>query len=299
MRPALIAIALAITSTTAHATPAQDLNEGRTAFINRDCKNVERILNPLVFPEERLAQLNDLVETYIMLGSCLVDLGRTVEAKPRFEKALLLMPDRRLPENNPNYSAATLKVFEETRADVAARVKAMQDAKLLQAKLDEIDELKKTMVTVEDHPYILNFVPFGAGAFQNGNRVRGIIYASTQFVTLAASLGTWAYLVNTYGLTNKNVPLADGPFVRNLQILEIVSGAAFFVSYGASVFDALYHWTPRVRGEFDPELLTPEQQKLLEEIERRKQQRAKQSTSFRLSPMITPDGVGLGLSWEN
>ncbi|MCX5747945.1 MAG: hypothetical protein NT062_36240 [Proteobacteria bacterium] len=292
MRFTLIAAVVTI-SATASATPTQDLNDGRTAFKAKEFAVARRILADLIYPQPKLGRTDDLVEAYVMGAACLVELGRTDEAKAEFKSALQLQPERRLVEGG-YYSEATIRVFEAVRAELLESNKRLDEARLRQEQLDQIENLKKTIVLYEDHPWSRNFVPFGAGQFQNKRPVRGILFASGQAATLVTSVGIYAYLVNTYGLNNSHVPLADGPTVRRLQIDEIVTGAAFIGLYGWGVIDALLNYQPRVRGEFDETLLTPEQRKLLESTKKKTPQ-----TSLRIGPMITPSGVGIGLSWEN
>src|SRR3569623_1703576 len=141
------------------------------------------------------------------------------------------------------------------------------------------------MKVVETHQYYLNFLPFGAGQFQNHDRWAGIGFATGEAATLATSLGIWFYLTDKYGINcPKCVATADAPGVLRLQQVEIGAGIAFFAVYGASILHALYHYQPHIEGKSDPSLLPPD----MRTVEPAKK------TSFRdrihIGPMLTPSG---------
>ena len=100
----------------------------------------------------------------------------------------------------------------------------------------------------ERQPYFVNFVPFGAGQFQNGARGKGTGFAIAEGATGAASAGIFVYLASKYGLAGE-VPIEDSLQVRSLQRIEIATGVAFFALYAAGIVDSLRHHEPyRCRG---------------------------------------------------
>lgn len=292
---AIVAAAAAI----AQASPAQELNAARDAFAKRDYVTAYPVLNALVHPRERLARADDLVEAYAMLGSCLVELGRTDEAIPEFTHALRLQPERQL--TTGFYQDPEIKVFDDTKAKIAAENKAIEDAKKLAALADTVARIESSQTFIEVHPYSRNFVPFGAGQFQNHMPIRGVLFAASEALTLGTSVGTWYYLVNRYGFNAKidrTTQTSTFHTVQRLEQIEIASGIAFFALYAGGVIDSLLHYQPRQRLEFDESLLSPEQRKLLDEV-RKKKPAAPPKTSFHLVPMLGDGVAGIGLGWEN
>jgi hypothetical protein len=96
----------------------------------------------------------------------------------------------------------------------------------------------------EPHPYAFNFVPFGAGQLENGQRGKALAFALAEVATAATSAGIYVHLEHQYpdGL----VPVAEVGHARTLQQLEVGSGVAFFGLVGWGVIDAITHWHPAV-----------------------------------------------------
>ena len=114
----------------------------------------------------------------------------------------------------------------------------------------------------------------------------------------AGSFGIWFSLVNQYGIRSDKVPLDDAQRVLTLQRLEIGLGVAFLVSYAISVVDMRRNYKPQTRVKIDESQLPPEHK----EGDKPAPTKPKQ-TSLRerilISPMVTPDSVGIGIGWEN
>lgn len=98
-------------------------------------------------------------------------------------------------------------------------------------------------------PYFVNFVPFGAGQLQNGDRGKGYALAVGEAVTATVSASAFVYLTSKYGVSG-TVAIEDGASVRRLQQVEVGTGVAFFALYAYGVVDALRHYEPyrEVRG---------------------------------------------------
>ena len=65
------------------------------------------------------------------------------------------------------------------------------------------------------------------------------------------------------------------------------------------VVDAYVHYKPQTRTAIDESVLPPELRGLLKPETSAPAPKKKPKTSFRVVPMLTPDGAGIGLSWEN
>src|SRR5262245_26917397 len=93
------------------------------------------------------------------------------------------------------------------------------------------------------HPYIVNFIPFGAGQAENGEPGKALAFAAAETATGAVSFATWSYLVGTYH--DRMVPAGDAGSVRTLQQVEIATGFAFFALVAWGAIDAVLHDRPR------------------------------------------------------
>jgi len=290
MRAALIAITLVgALAAGAHAGPAQDLERARTNFRNKDCASATPILKDLLYPRPQLARTSDLVEAHVLLGVCHFEGGRRDDAKSEFEAALALDPTKTL--EPLIFTEGQVRLFDETRADVEARAKRDRELRELEEQRERFRRALANTRAYETRSYFVNFVPFGAGQFQNKQTNKGVLFAAGQGVTFATSAGIFLYLAGKYGLVAK-VPLEDGPSVRRLQQIEIGTGAAFFAIYAWSVVDALRNYKPREEIAVDPALL--------EELQPKP---APKQTSLRdrihFGPVLLPGGAGIGLSLEN
>ncbi|MGE0869412.1 MAG: tetratricopeptide repeat protein [Kofleriaceae bacterium] len=290
----IAAIAIVSSSATAFASPGQELDKARHHFRAKDCQSAFGPLRALLYPSEQLAQRNDLVEAHAMLGACFFDTGQREDARSEFEKVLQLQPDKTL--SDLLFSSGSIKLFEETKSELVARAQRDAEIKKLAEDRERLRKYRESLVVYETHPYYVNFVPFGAGQFQNKERGKGLFFASTQVITGGASAGIFLYLATQYGL-NAKVPLEDGPRVRRLQQIEIGTGIAFLGLYAWGVVDSLLRYKPRAQIQGDDSLLPPD----LRNIDKRRTKPKKTSLldRIRVAPMITPSGVGIGLGLED
>jgi len=277
----------------AAASPAQDLEHARQSFREHDYDSARKLATFLLYPDEKLAQPSDLVEAHVILGASDFETGHRAEAKVEFEKALQIQPDKTL--TDLLFSEGAIRLFDETRADIAGRAERDAQLRKLADERERIRRYRESLVVVERRSFGVNFVPFGAGQFQNKQPVRGLLFAAGQGVTGGISVGIFVYLAGKYGF-NAAVPAAESVGVRQLQQIEIGTGIAFFALYTLGVVDALLHYKPRVQIEGDDSLLP----RLPEAPPARKPRpRTSLRERLRLAPMIAPHGAGIGLTWEN
>ena len=296
MRAALIAVALvAAVADVADvaASPGQDLNEARTFFRAKDCAKAAGLLSLLLNPSEQLAQRSDLVEARSMLGACYFELGRREDAREEFERVLQLQPDKTLSELS--YSAGAIRLFDDTKAEIEARAKRDAELKRIAEAREKLEAYRKSLVVYENRPYWVNFVPFGAGQFQEQRRGRGVLFAVGEGLTGGASAGIFLYLATKYGLVAK-VPISEGPRIRQLQQIEIGTGVAFLGLYAWGVVDSLLHHTPRQQIQGDDSLVPRD---LLDVDKPKPSPKTSLRDRIHFGPMITPSGVGIGIGWEN
>jgi len=278
----LVLAILVVRAAPARATPAQELERARQMF--RGGKFAEAIpsLNYLLYPDPRLSQPEDLVEAHVLLGVSAFETGDQATAKREFEEALFL--DRSLRLDTLLFSKAAVEYFESVRREIVEREARDAEKRRLAEQNEALQRALDAMVVIETRPYYVNYIPFGAGQFQNGDRRKGLFFAVSESVTGAVSAGIWLYLVGEYGLPGK-VPPEKATTALRLQQIEIGVGGVCIGLMAWGIVDSLLHYKPSVRGEPDESLLPPEL---------RKANRKKPTTSL----LLYPDGGGLSLTWE-
>jgi tetratricopeptide (TPR) repeat protein len=295
VRALAVLLALTLSVSSAFATPSEDLALARKAFRAGQFQLALEKYNSLVRPRVQLADSTDLVEAYVNLGVCRVEVGDDTGAKIEFEKALEIDPNKQLDPLIVTNKRA-IELFDDTKADIRTR-KDREAAKKREAEEKErYRKFRESLIGVKDNPYWLNWVP-PAGQFQNGHYAKGILLGIGELGTLGTSVGIWFYLVNKYGIRSDQVPVADGPSVRRLQQIEIATGVAFMGLYVFGVIDAHRYYQRQTRTEIDEDSLPLE----LQDPSRKKVTPPKTSLFERMhfSPIVTQDGVGIGIGWEN
>ncbi len=115
-----------------------------------------------------------------------------------------------------------------------------------------------TVLRYERHSYLLNFVPFGAGQFQNDQRRKGWFFFGVEAGLAAISIGALAtnfalYGANPYRKCLQNPPSPGGcppgdidhtqeDHSRALLGVQLVSGGLFFATAIWGVIDAVRHY---------------------------------------------------------
>ncbi len=295
LAPVVVAVAVVAAAGVAHAGPSQDLDKARQSFRSKDCSSVIKVAEPLIYPRSQLASTFDLVEARVLLGVCYYDANRREDARQEFEAVLALQPDKTL--DTLLFSVDAVRFFDDVRADVEARARRDAELRKREDENRRIAEVLKNARTFEKRSYAVNFIPFGAGQFQNKHTGKGIALATSQALTGGASAGIFLYLAGKYGLVAK-VPVVDGPFVRRLQQIEIGTGIAFLGLYALGVVDSLLNYKATVQVEADQDVLD-----LLDSSRPRAPARPKPPRSLRerihVGPVLLESGAGLGISLED
>ncbi|HEU0030076.1 MAG TPA: tetratricopeptide repeat protein [Kofleriaceae bacterium] len=294
MRALIVCLAIVVAVGVAHAGPTQDLDKGRQSFRAHDWQSTITTINFLLYPDLQLGRQDEVVEAHILLGASFFETGNRDKAIDEFRKALQLDPERSI--TNVNFSEGAVRLFDDTKAELRIRLEQEAERRRLAEAAQRLEEYRKSLVVYETHPYYVNFVPLGAGQFQNRQPTKGFLLFGSQIATGGTSLGMFLYLATKYGLQAK-VPLEDGPRVRLLQQVEIGTGLAFFGLYAYGVVDSLLNYKPRAQIKGDDSLIPPD---LLDPS--KSPTKPAQKTSFRdrlkIAPMVTPNAFGIGIGWE-
>lgn len=289
---AIVGLALVAIAAPAEATPAQELDEARSLFRNGEFAAAVPQLNYLLYPTPRLSQPDDLIEAHILLAVCAFETGDRKTARREFEEALFL--ERDLALDTLLFSASAVEYFDDIKQELEDREARDAEQRRLAEENERLQRVLNSMVVIETRPYYVNFLPFGAGQFQNGDQGKGLFFAASQGITGGISAGIWLYLVGEFGLPGKVEPDRIA-FARRLQQIEIGAGSVCLGLMAWGVIDSLLNYEPSARVQADESLIPPDLRKA----------KPKPTTSrLELRPelLVTPSGdaaPGLSLTWEH
>jgi hypothetical protein len=270
-------------------SPAEQLAEARDQFRQGGFTRVIELINPLFYPDARLARQRDIVEGHVLYGAALFETGDRKGAAREFEAALAADDSVTLDENQ--FSVDARNYFDEIKKAKQERDQTADELAAAAAERERLRQAIKNLRIVENRPFWVNFMPFGAGQFQNGDTKWGIFFAATEGAAAATSATIFIYLVNKYGY-NGQVPKEDAGDARLLQQIAIGADVVFYVTAFAGVVHAIRHYKRQKMldpSSIDDDLLDPDQ---------KTKPKPKKSSSIFLHPIPIPDGAGAALTWE-
>ncbi len=274
------------------ATPERILEEAERAYGRSNFKKVIKMLSPLLYPKIRFNQQEQLIQAYKLLGISYVFEKNKNEAEKQFLALLSLRPGYQLdlfvdPE-------AAVEVFEDVKRRNAEKIKAILEKERAEQERQRREDLrrqeeekqrksaavpKKTRIIereVVEHPYWINFLPFGMGQFQNGHIAKGYSVMGLELGLGTLSLGISLGLRFAY--PDGKVSAESWNLANGLSITQVVSGALFFATVAYGIIDALVYYKPKIITE--TEVLN--------------------KNAFYLIPTIGPNqasGLGMGLTF--
>jgi len=201
-----------------------DRNQARSAFVSLLSIDPEHKLDPFLVPPAIVEFFEDVKREH------------EPTLRPLRERRRVLKEQERLAEE------ARRRLFAEERARSGPATK---------------------IVKVQERSYILNWMPLGAGQFQNGHRAKGTAIAAAELVLGAINIG--AILVHNQlvdSADNRCVPSQAGcrdGYTRTarsqIEVVDVVkyaSAGLFWAVYGYGVYDAHRYYVPRVETEISP-----------------------------------------------
>jgi hypothetical protein len=233
-------------------------DRGRTAFGRAEYARAIEILHPLLYPEVLLDSEGEVVQARRMLGVAYLFENKPEDARREFHKLLELRPDYRFdPLLDPQ---RVVDFFNGVLKDDEAVIAEMERRRLARQKKIEpppMRHLPAIVLRYERHSFAVNFVPFGAGQFQNGQRRKGWLFLGAEAVLGAVSVGAFATNLALYGLTPHRGCKMEQPTgiecppaqidhsqedtSRTLLGVQLVSGGLFWAVAIWGVIDAIYY----------------------------------------------------------
>jgi hypothetical protein len=246
-------------------TPREAFDRGRTAFGRAEYKRAIEILHPLLYPETLLDSEGEVVQARRMLGVAHLFENQPDEARKEFRKLLELRPDYRFdplldPQRVVDFFNGVVKEEESTIAVIEKRRKQRDLEIAEERRRREAARLPAvhTAVVYERHSFVLNFVPFGAGQFQNGHRTKGWMFLTSEAALAGISVGAFAANLALYGLSPRHGCLEQQPVggecpdalidrsgentSRWLTRLQLASGGLFYAVAIWGIVDAIRHY---------------------------------------------------------
>ncbi len=219
----------------------------------------------------------ELVELHSAAGLSAHYLGRTADAEQHLTSLLRINPDYSLdPFVIPG---SAVNFFERIRKEMTPELNVIRQKKQLEAEYRRreredqerarraaeeqrrrIEDLSQriTLRTVERRSFVVNFLPFGAGQFQQGRNNIGLALAVTEGATAAVSVVAYAAIALLADNVKRVLPGFDTPdgnatftetgILKQYQgqllawrATKYISAGLFYLLYGLGVADALFH----------------------------------------------------------
>jgi hypothetical protein len=259
-----------------HLSPEETLESAQEAFRTGDFGSLRRLLEPLLFPTPVFERQAERIDARQLLGLGLFFDAQQVTdsderrafldlARQNFFELLRERPDFVL--DGLLYPASVVELFESVRTAHAQEL----DALLAAQNGPEEDSVQTIYVErdVSRRSLVLAFFPFGLGQFQNGDSVKGTLFAVGQGLSLGLNLASYLIVESLRGADGYYDPGPDrrsGDYADALTWRNVMYGSltAFVAIWAGSVVDALLNFE-----EFDiriraldgppPELLPPGQ----------------------------------------
>jgi hypothetical protein len=218
------------------------------------------------------------VEAYRILGLSEYQLGDKAAARTAFVHLLSIDPDQTLdPFLVP---PPIVEFFDKVRLEAEPELAPLRERKKQLKEQERLAEEARRrllaeeqirsgppskIVVVQEHIYLLNFLPFGVGQFQNGDNTKGIIIAVSQVVLGAVNIGAiFAHnaiaddpsrrcsVSTPNNCSNPPIPDSDRALLQSIDIVKYVSAGLFWGVYVYGVADSLVHYVPRIETEIGP-----------------------------------------------
>jgi hypothetical protein len=255
-------VCVVIAAALAQQPPAVSFDRGRTAFERGEYSRSIEILRPLLYPEIRLDTEGQVVQAHRMLGVAHLFDKQNDLAAQEFRKLLQLRPDYRFdplldPPQVVDFFNGVLHGYEEELNRIEARRRqAARDREAVLSPRGGPEVIERHVV---HNSFSINFIPFGAGQFQNGERAKGWVFLLSEAALAGVSVGALTTNFALYGFrphrtclpqmpTDPSEPCkidhTDEDNSKLLTRVQVISGGLFFATAAWGIADAIWHYRP-------------------------------------------------------
>lgn len=288
--PSFLALAFACVlsvtwASSASADASSDVDKGRNAYLSRQYDEADARFKAMLDPKTGSVKEPALVSEALMLwGAVKVAQRKTAEASQLFEQ--LLTRDPQYDPDPLSFPTEVLDVFSDTRHRIRERLTAVaRETARLEAQRRARDEADKKReaervarleqlageetVRLPRNRFVA-FIPFGAGQFQNGDKVMGwgFLAAEAAFVAVGTAVVPFA-IAERRAMNEAYEPslrpdataqaLAHRENALRLQVVNAVAYGAFAVTAIAGIVQANLVFVPetvRIQKR-DPSTMQP------------------------------------------
>jgi len=286
------------------APPSAEFNRGKAAYERAEYGRAIEVLRPLLYPELRLETEGQVVAAHRMLGIAHLFEKQNALAAQEFRKLLQMRPDYRFdalldPPQVVDFFNGVLREYEGELSQIEARRK---QAEVEERQRREAYERAKNGPTVIErrmirNSFTVNFIPFGAGQFQNGQRKKGWGFLISETTLGAVSVGAFATNFAVYGFRPKRTCTQDPTMPstgtckdpnekrsETLTTVQLVSGGLFFAVAAWGIADAILNFQPEIAAPAEYQLPTAPP--------------ARRVSALRLAPVLDGRTLGAGLAFR-
>jgi tetratricopeptide (TPR) repeat protein len=217
----------------ARADEVSDFEKGRAAYSAKNYDDADRRFHEML--DAQKGSLRDpalISEARMYLGAVLFAKAQTRDAAAVFEKLLLEKPEYepdplRFPQDVVNFFIDTrhriIEKLNEAKAARAKQDKERRDAEIAakqrqEARLVRLEQMAAEEITVEHHSRLFALLPFGAGQFQNGDKVLGFTLLGLESSLFLA--GSVTFPVYRVQLANASQSFSQGQSLEAQQWLD-------------------------------------------------------------------------------
>jgi tetratricopeptide (TPR) repeat protein len=233
-------------------------------------------LRQLLAGTPNLTQQESL-DAYRMLGISEYQLGDRRAARAAFVNLLSVDPDFALdaflvPPPIVEFFDAVKKEHEQALAPLRERKRELAEQQRLADEAKRrllLEEQVRTgpptkIVRIEERVYLFNWLPLGAGQFQNGDRAKGTAIAAGQLVfglvnvaaivvhSQIAEDRTRTCVAGQPGCSRPPYSDSDRNLLDQLDFVKYASAGLFWALYAYGVLDAHRNFVPRIETEITP-----------------------------------------------
>ena len=248
-------------------TYANALMRAENAYVRRKYPSVIEILQPLYANIQCIDDPNVVIELELMLGVANFEEGNVHTADSFFLNVLRTEPDHIVGSVITLPESSTRRI-ETLRTEHAEELDKLREERAPNTVIESL----YVVTEKEEHPYWLNFMPFGVGVFQMHEKNWGIVHASIQGTGILMSI-LGGGMVEYYRGENYTFSHNDYPRAKAWQVVQIVGMTLLFADYVASVIHAIV-----IHEDYTLIIHSPTQTR---------------PDIAAVSPLILPDGAGL------
>jgi tetratricopeptide (TPR) repeat protein len=250
-----------------------ELNRAKARFEYGAWADAAGALRQLLAKDPDLSDA-EAIDAWRMLGIAEYHLGDLPQARAAFVNLLSFDPDFALdaflvPPAIVEFFDRVKKEHEPALAPLRERRRALREQQRLADEAKRrllLEEQTRTgpptkLVRVQERLYLFNWMPLGAGQFQNGDKAKGTAIASGQIV--AGVVNLTAIIVHNQlaedrtrtcvsgqpGCSRPPYTDSDRAVLGRVEAVKYVSAALFWALYAYGVWDAHRHFVPIVETE--------------------------------------------------